>query len=98
MSLLHASLPSCAKSGSQKASDCVLPISIWHDDRMVFGAKVALSALANCGAAPPNVRSNTKRADKGHGFDRWMIANEVDGVGSAVKDVENTGWQPCFCG
>ena len=76
----------------------MLPVSIGHDDSVIFGAKVALSTLADCGAAPPNMRANTKRTNKRNGFDCGMITYEVYGVDSAVNNVENTWRQPRFCG
>ena len=76
----------------------MLPVSIRHNDSMIFGAKVALSTFTNSRTTLPNMSTNAERANERNGFDGGVVTNEVHGISGAVDDVENAGRKPRFGG
>mmetsp|Transcript_29542 Transcript_29542/g.84217 ORF Transcript_29542/g.84217 Transcript_29542/m.84217 type:complete len:503 (-) Transcript_29542:51-1559(-) len=89
----HATLARSAATRAHELVHDARGVGVGEDDGVIFGAEVALRALAVLARPLVDVRTRRVAADEGHSAEVLVVAEEVHRVVRAMHDIEHAGGQ-----
>lgn len=94
----HAALAGSTEGRSDEGVQGLVLVAVWDYGGMVLGAQIGLDTLAVGRAAGVDVLSGAVAADEADGLDGGFVEDEIDCLGGAVDNVDDTGGEACFPG